>query len=78
MTVTIPKAEDFPIVDFSKFDSQPEEVSQEIFEAAGRWGFLVLTGHGIAQEDVDEIFAMVNSITLHIMHPFHSKTLTSI
>ena len=54
MTVMASPAEEFPIVDFSKFGTEPEKVSEQIFHAASRWGFLVLAGHGIPQEDVDD------------------------
>jgi isopenicillin N synthase-like dioxygenase len=54
-------AEEFPIVDFSKFQTNAIEVSNELFQAACKWGFLVLTGHGIQQKDIDEMFAMVSS-----------------
>lgn len=51
--------EDFPVIDFSEFEQNPAEVSNELFEAACRWGFLILKGHGIPQTDVDEMFALV-------------------
>lgn len=61
MTAFISKEEAFPVIDFSEFDLNPDKVSRELFQAACRWGFLVLTGHGIPQEDVDTMFSMVSS-----------------
>ncbi len=49
----------FPIVDFSNFDAHPEQTSKELYDAACRWGFLILKGHGIAQEDIDHMFELV-------------------
>jgi isopenicillin N synthase-like dioxygenase len=60
MTVTALVEEEFPVVDFGSFESNADSVSKEVFQAACRWGFLVLTGHGIPQEDIDEMFALVN------------------
>jgi hypothetical protein len=54
------KLDDFPIIDFSSFENDPERTAAEIFNAASQWGFLVLKGHGIPQNDIDEMFAMVS------------------
>ncbi|KAH8897227.1 Clavaminate synthase-like protein [Thozetella sp. PMI_491] len=47
----------FPVIDFGNLQSDPEGTAAEIFDAACRWGFLVLRNHGISTEDVQEMFA---------------------
>ena len=49
----------FPVIDFSGFDTNKQAVAAEIFEAASKWGFLVLKGHGIPSRDVHNMFAQV-------------------
>ncbi|ORY58181.1 uncharacterized protein BCR38DRAFT_448326 [Pseudomassariella vexata] len=49
---------EFPVIDFSRYENDPHSVSSEIFDAASQWGFLVLKGHGIPKEDVDEMFCL--------------------
>lgn len=47
---------EIPTVDFSLFASDNDRLSAELFGAASKWGFLILTGHGIPQDEVDEVF----------------------
>lgn len=54
--------EDFPVIDFSRYETQPDVVATEIFDAASRWGFLVLKGHGIPSKDIDAMFELVRFI----------------
>ena len=56
----------FPVIEFANFDKHPEQTARELFDAASRWGFLILKGHGILQEDVNHIFDLVS-------HTFQSK-----
>lgn len=58
--VMMSEGDTFPVVDFSKFESDPQGTAAEILEAASRWGFLVLKGHGIPKHDVDQMFATVS------------------
>ncbi|KXS97179.1 hypothetical protein AC578_877 [Pseudocercospora eumusae] len=53
--------EELPVVDFSNFDSDPKNVSAKLLAAAKRWGFLVLTGHGISRHVVNDMFATSSS-----------------
>lgn len=53
------QADEFPVIDFGEFETNPEKVSLELFKAAGKWGFLVLKNHGIPSEDVKNMFALV-------------------
>ncbi|KAK5127776.1 hypothetical protein LTR85_004892 [Meristemomyces frigidus] len=53
--------EEFPIIDFRTVDEDPKAVAAEILDAAQNWGFLVLKGHGVPQEDVDHMFATSSS-----------------
>jgi isopenicillin N synthase-like dioxygenase len=53
------QASDFPIIDFSGFETNKKSVAAEIFEAASKWGFLVLKGHGIPPEDIKKMFSTV-------------------
>jgi isopenicillin N synthase-like dioxygenase len=54
-------AEDsFLIIDFSGCEKHPQETARALFDAASRWGFLVLTGHGISDADVDHMFSLVS------------------
>lgn len=53
--------EEFPVIDFSSFEANKQAVAAEIFEAASKWGFLVLKGHGIPSEDVRNMFTNVRS-----------------
>jgi isopenicillin N synthase-like dioxygenase len=52
--------ESFPVIDFTDFETRAEETAKELFSAASRWGFLILKGHGIPQEDVDRMFNLVS------------------
>ncbi|RDW70394.1 hypothetical protein BP5796_08791 [Coleophoma crateriformis] len=45
-----------PVVDLRLFASDPDRLSGELFDAASKWGFLILTGHGIPLEEIDEVF----------------------
>ncbi|RDW89239.1 hypothetical protein BP6252_01271 [Coleophoma cylindrospora] len=45
-----------PVVDLRLFASDPDRLSGELFDAASKWGFLILTGHGIPQEEIDGVF----------------------
>lgn len=65
MGIVVEEREDFPVVDFTKLDTNPVQVSDELFLAACRWEYLVLTGHGIPHDDIDEIFAMVCASEIH-------------
>ena len=59
MGATLTDQEYFPVIDFSGFELDPAKASAELFEAACRWGFLILKGHGIPQQEVDEMFSLV-------------------
>lgn len=48
----------FPVIDISEFHSNPGGIAAALFDAACRWGFLVLKGHGIPREDVDDMFSL--------------------
>ncbi|KAH7020729.1 uncharacterized protein B0I36DRAFT_296115 [Microdochium trichocladiopsis] len=50
--------DEFPVIDFGNLARDPEGTAAQIFEAACRWGFLVLKGHGIPKKDVDAMFAL--------------------
>lgn len=50
----------FPVIDFSDFGTHPEQTAKELFDAASRWGFLILKGHGIPQQDIDHMFGLVS------------------
>jgi isopenicillin N synthase-like dioxygenase len=52
-------ASDFPIIEFSNFEKNKAAIAAEVFEAASKWGFLVLKGHGIPQEDIKRMFITV-------------------
>lgn len=49
----------FPIIDYNKFEQDPSRTASEILDAASKWGFLVLEGHGIPQTEIDSMFATV-------------------
>jgi isopenicillin N synthase-like dioxygenase len=51
---------EFPVIDFSSFESNKQAVAAEIFDAASKWGFLVLKGHGIPSEDIKKMFSTVS------------------
>lgn len=38
---------EFPILDFSRFNTDFEGFANDIFAASNKWGFFVLTGHGV-------------------------------
>lgn len=48
---------DFPIIDCEGFHNR-DKTSKEISHACGTWGFFVLKGHGIPQEQVDRMFQL--------------------
>jgi len=50
--------DDFPVIDFSTFDSSPDGVAKKVASACESWGFLVLTGHKISQNDIDRRFGL--------------------
>jgi isopenicillin N synthase-like dioxygenase len=47
----------FPILDFSRFESDFDSFASEIFAASQEWGFFILSSHGV--ENVDRIFERV-------------------
>jgi hypothetical protein len=49
---------EFPVIDYGDLARDPQGTAAQIFEAACRWGFLVLKGHGIPKQDVDAMFAL--------------------
>ena len=59
--------DDFPVINFSNREKDPKGIAAEIFNAAREWGFLVLKGHGIPSEAVDEMFGLVCYFELHSM-----------
>jgi isopenicillin N synthase-like dioxygenase len=54
------QSDDFPVIDFSNFETDTQAISAEIFQAASKWGFLVLKGHGISASDVANLFSLVS------------------
>jgi isopenicillin N synthase-like dioxygenase len=56
-TPSAEQEQEFPIIDFGTVDKDPHRIAAEIFDAAHRWGFLVLKNHGIPQQDVEDMFA---------------------
>ena len=48
----------FPVIDFRNIDSNLE-VTNELFAASTKWGFFILTGHGI--KGIDRMFQLVTS-----------------
>lgn len=68
VTAVVAEQHDFPVINFGNFARDPQGTAAEIFEAACRWGFLVLTNHGIPEGDVQQMFATVGSLQLQIGH----------
>jgi isopenicillin N synthase-like dioxygenase len=58
-------AADIAVVSFERFingdDSEQRAVAKELYEAFSTVGWVYLKDHGIPQERVDEIFALVSS-----------------
>jgi hypothetical protein len=52
----------FPVIDYSTFEKDPRGTALRVLDAASRWGFLVLEGHGIPGEELDEMWAMVSDV----------------
>ena len=50
----------FPIIDISKIDDPESQliIAKEITDACSQWGFLLLKGHPIRSEDVNEMFQL--------------------
>lgn len=46
-----------PLIDLSDFDRRRDEISDALWQAATEVGFFQLTGHGLAQADIDRAFA---------------------
>jgi hypothetical protein len=55
-----PTQDSFPIIDYSTIQDDPRGTALKVFDAASRWGFLVLQGHGIPDEELDAMWAMVS------------------
>ncbi|EME77686.1 uncharacterized protein MYCFIDRAFT_84797 [Pseudocercospora fijiensis CIRAD86] len=53
--------DELPVVNFSSFDSDAKIVSAKLLAAAKRWGFLVLTGHGIPGQVINDMLATTSS-----------------
>ena len=75
-------AEGFPVIDFSTFETNKALVADEIFQAASKWGFLVLKGHGIPSEDIKKMFSTVcfcnaNVLSLLDAYIWNSQKLSS-
>lgn len=51
-------AADFPVLDFTKFKSDFQSFSDELFAASTKWGFFVLRGTGISS---DGMFGLVRA-----------------
>lgn len=60
-------AADIAVVSFERFingnDADKRAVAQELYEAFSTVGWVYLKDHGIPQERVDEIFALVSPAT---------------
>jgi isopenicillin N synthase-like dioxygenase len=58
-------APNFPVVSFEPFlhgsEGQQRSVAQELYDAFSVYGWIYLKDFGISQEEVDELFATVNS-----------------
>jgi isopenicillin N synthase-like dioxygenase len=65
LTLTMVVAADIAVVSFERFingdDSEQRAVAKELYEAFSTVGWVYLKDHGIPQERVDEIFALVSS-----------------
>ncbi|CAG9957010.1 unnamed protein product [Clonostachys rosea f. rosea IK726] len=48
----------FPIIDLSQGNNWPDTKGPEIVEACKKWGFMILTGHGIPKHIIDSMFEM--------------------
>jgi isopenicillin N synthase-like dioxygenase len=48
----------FPVIDITRIDHEDEKtrLAKEITVASGRWGFLLLKGHGIPPTDIENMF----------------------
>jgi len=49
----------FPVINFGNIASNFDEVAKELFAASTKWGFFILTGHGI--EEIDRMFELVKN-----------------
>ena len=49
----------FPIIDFGSIVLNFDQVAKELFAVSTKWGFFILTGHGI--EGIDRMFQLVKS-----------------
>ncbi|WP_172328502.1 isopenicillin N synthase family oxygenase [Mangrovicoccus sp. HB161399] len=45
-----------PVIDLSDFDARKAEIAGQLWQAATEVGFFQVTGHGIAEEDIDLAF----------------------
>ena len=52
------KARDVPRIDMGSFDKRKSEIAEQLWNASTEIGFFQLVNHGIAQEQIDEAFAM--------------------
>jgi isopenicillin N synthase-like dioxygenase len=48
----------FPVLDFSKYQTDAEDFARKLYEASSSWGFFILTGTDL--EGVDELFDLVS------------------
>lgn len=50
---------DFPIISVANIHSDFDNVSRQLFDAACKWGFFIITDHGITKADeVSELVSM--------------------
>lgn len=51
--------ESIPIVDFKEFNTNPQKVAQDVFEACKSIGFFYMINHDLPQQDIDKAFELV-------------------
>lgn len=67
-------AENIPIVDFSRYDTDLPGLAQEVKRICETWGFLYLKNHGLDQIKIDRMFAI--SETFFTKTPWEEKAST--
>src|ERR1700721_3318978 len=73
------KSRDVPRLDLSDFETRQSEIADQLWLAATDIGFFQLVNHGIAQEQIDEAFAMTERFfalapTAKDKYPLHKGT----
>lgn len=53
--------EAFPVFDLATHEDWPSALGDQIVEALKQWGFMLITGHGISQESIQDMFDMVSN-----------------